>query len=442
MENLKEKLAEENQDQKIPVTILTGYLGAGKTTFVNYLLREHHGYRLAIIENEFGEVGIDGGLVMQSEEAIVEMMNGCICCTVREDLVPVLENLYKSRSKFDAILIETTGLADPAPVAQTFFAHPRVKSLFKLDAIITFVDCKHIVEHLDMKKAEGVENEAIEQVAFADRLVLNKTDLVNADELQIVKNRLRGINAEARMIETQQSIVPIESVLNIQAFDLEKTLEMDSEFLDVDAEHKHDDTISSVGICIDGSILGEMFQTWLNTLLKTKGQDIFRSKGILSFFGVDYKCVFQGVHMILNIDKLTHQKWRKGEQRTNRLCFIGRNLDRKMLEDELRACVVNGGKIPEPGTPPKTKLRFIYGHMVLVNIRMSGTWEPGIVVQQWFREPLWETGKFAAYLVRCSNGLLVHADRDTDVFIRDDEGLNFDSDELISKINDVKNTAN
>lgn len=402
------------KQKKIPVTILTGFLGAGKTTFVNYLLHQNHGHRLAIIENEFGEVGIDGGLVKRSEEQVVEMMNGCICCTVREDLVGVFDNLWTMREKFDAILIETTGLADPAPVAQTFFAHPEVEQRFKLDAIITFVDCKHIITHLDQKKAEGVENEAVEQVAFADRLILNKTDLVSAEELKVVKTRLAAINAAATMIESQNSVVPVASVLNIGAFDLEKTLEMDAEFLDVDAEHKHDSTVSSVGICIDGELRFGQFQTWMQNLLRTKGEEIYRSKGVLAIVGSDQKHVFQGVHMMLDFDTVEGQDWKIGETRTNRLCFIGQGLDRKELQDGLQACVFDG-KVPEPGTPPSTPLRFKAGDRVRVNV---GEWTAGRVVKQWYREQMWETGKFAAYQVRLDKGGLIYAPRDTNVFIR------------------------
>ena len=241
---------------KIPVTILTGYLGSGKTTFVNYLLKENHGHKFAIIENEFGEVGIDDGLVLQTNEEIIEMMNGCICCTVREDLITTIKELINTKKKkFNHIIIETTGLADPAPVAQTFFVDEDMSKLCRLDSIITFIDAKFTGQHLDEEKPEGVENEAHEQVAFADVLVLNKTDLVSKDEIEQIKKKLKGINVHAPIIETQHSRVPIDKVINIKAFDLDKTLQMDDGFLDVDSEHLHDSSISSFGIHIEGEFI-------------------------------------------------------------------------------------------------------------------------------------------------------------------------------------------
>merc|ERR1711988_1491684 len=238
---------------KVPVTILTGYLGSGKTTFVNYLLKENHGHKFAIIENEFGEVGIDDGLVLQTNEEVIEMMNGCICCTVREDLIVTIKKLCTTRrGKFDHIIIETTGLADPAPVAQTFFVDEEIAKLCVLDSIVTFIDAKFTGEHLDEEKPEGVENEAHEQVAFADVLVVNKTDLVSADELAALKTKLKNINVHAPILEAQHSRVPIDKVINIKAFDLDKTIEMDEGFLDVAAEHQHDSSITSFGIHIEG----------------------------------------------------------------------------------------------------------------------------------------------------------------------------------------------
>merc|ERR1712086_286938 len=202
----------------IPVTILTGYLGSGKTTFVNYLLKENHGHKFAIIENEFGEVGIDDGLILQSSEEIIEMMNGCICCTVRQDLIETIKKLVTERKgKFDHIIIETTGLADPAPVAQTFFVDDDCRALCRLDAIVTFIDAKFTGQHLDEEKPEGVENEAHEQVAFADVLVVNKTDLVTPEELDTIKEKLKGINQHATVLETQFSKVPVDKVINVKA---------------------------------------------------------------------------------------------------------------------------------------------------------------------------------------------------------------------------------
>merc|ERR1712057_121450 len=267
---------------KIPVTILTGYLGSGKTTFVNYLLKEHHGHKFAIIENEFGEVGIDDGLVLQSNEEVIEMMNGCICCTVREDLIVTIKKLCSgaTKKKFDHIIIETTGLADPAPVAQTFFVDDEVKELCRLDSIVTFIDSKFTAQHLDEEKPEGVENEAHEQVAFADVLVLNKTDLVSKDELEATKKKLNSINVHAPIIESQYSRVPVDKVIDIRAFDLDKTLAMDDGFLDIDAEHQHDSGISSFGIHIEGEFKPADLNAWLGKLMQQKGADLYRSKGI------------------------------------------------------------------------------------------------------------------------------------------------------------------
>jgi len=411
-----------SEKKKIPVTILTGFLGSGKTTFVNYLLKANHGKKIAIVENEFGEVGIDDGLVMQTKEEVIEMMNGCICCTVREDLIGALKNLATEHpGKFDSVLIETTGLADPAPVAQTFFVDDDMKALYELDSIITFVDSKHTSEHLKEVKPEGVENEAVEQVAFADLLVLNKTDLATKEELEALKKQLKAINSTAKMIETTYGQLKVEDVLDIKAFDLAKTVEMDDSFLDTEAEHMHDKSVSSVGVCIEGEFMPEKFNDWLNKLLREKGNDIYRSKGIIAMLGTDERYVFQGVHMMLMMRGSQSQEkgtvplpdWGKGEKKMNKLCFIGKNLDRNAITEGLKACIFDG-KIPEPGVPPKTQLRFKAGDKVRVNV---GEWVSGTVVKQWYREQLWETGKFVPYQVEISDGL-IWAPRDSDKFIR------------------------
>lgn len=412
---------EGKKSDKIPVTILTGFLGAGKTTFVNYMMKENHGKKIAIIENEFGEVGVDDGLVkMESKEAVIEMMNGCICCTVREDLVEVLKTLLKERrSQFDYVVIETTGLADPAPVAQTFFVHEELSKSFYLDSIVTFVDCKNTPDHLKEQRAEGVENEAVEQVAFADVLVLNKTDLVNEEEMKSLKEELRGINATAKMIETQQSKVPLEAVLEIRAFDLDKTLNMDEEFLKTDAEHKHDKTVSSVGFVIEGSFLPDKFNAWLQKFLQEKAVDVFRSKGIFSIVGSSERHVFQAVHMLMSMgssSELGHKlpAYEAGEKRLNKLCFIGRNLDRDFLYTELKKCV-HDGKPVDPGKPPNKKLRFKVGDTVQC---MTGEWSRGKVVKHWYREEYWETGRFAPYQVLLDAGDLIYVPQDANTLVR------------------------
>jgi G3E family GTPase len=326
-------------NDKVPVTVLTGFLGSGKTTLLNHILTEQHGLKIAVIENEFGEVGIDDALVLDAEEEIFEMNNGCICCTVRGDLIRILGNLMKRRDRFDQILIETTGLADPAPVAQTFFVDDEMSSQLRLDAIVTVVDAKHLLAHLDDDKPTGVENEAVEQLAFADRVVLNKVDLVpDPAELAELEARIRSINGLAPIIRTAYGKVDLDAILDVGAFDLDRVLAEDPSFLDLDAEHQHDQSVSSVGIEVRGAVDVDRLNGWLSPLLRDKGADIFRSKGILAIDGWEERYVFQGVHMLL--DGRADRAWQAGEDRVNRLVFIGRNLDRAQLEQGFRACLV------------------------------------------------------------------------------------------------------
>lgn len=323
-------------DDRVPVTVLTGFLGSGKTTLLNRILTEQHGQRIAVIENEFGDVGIDDALVVDSEEEIFEMNNGCICCTVRGDLIRILGALMRRRDRFDRVVVETTGLADPAPVAQTFFVDDEVRRQLRLDAIVTLVDARHIQTHLDEVKPDGVENEAVEQVAFADRIVLNKTDLVNDHDLCAIRSRLREINALAEIIPAQHAKVDLARVLDVGAFDLTRVLETDPQFLQ-QTDHQHDLTVASVGIDADGEVDLDRLNAWLGELLSTRGTDIFRSKGILALAGDANQYVFQGVHMLFDGD--TGRPWRPDEQRTNRLVFIGRNLDRTELEASFAVCL-------------------------------------------------------------------------------------------------------
>jgi G3E family GTPase len=342
MASLDNGVAEEGT--RTSVSILTGFLGAGKTTLVNNILRGQHGLRIAVIENEFGEVGVDDALVnMQTEEEVFEMNNGCICCTVRGDLLRIFEKLSRRR-KFDHILIETTGLADPAPVAQTFFVDEAVKANFELDAIITVVDARHIGQHLEEEKADGVENESVEQVAFADKIILNKMDLVNEEEKAAVIAKLRTINKVAEVIETTQCEVDLKAVMGIKAFDLAKVLQVEEDFLDTEGEHMHDDSVTSVGCTFPGALDLERTNAWLSRLLQEKGVDIFRSKGVMDIAGSDARYVFQGVHMLMGFscsDEGVGRGWNEGEEKMNRLIFIGRNLDRDELTSGFIGCVAD-----------------------------------------------------------------------------------------------------
>ncbi|WP_296709653.1 GTP-binding protein [Rhodoblastus sp.] len=365
--------------EKIPVTVLTGYLGAGKTTLLNRILTEDHGKKFAVIVNEFGEIGIDNDLVVDADEEVFEMNNGCICCTVRGDLIRIIEGLMRRKGKFDAILVETTGLADPAPVAQTFFVDADVQNEARLDAIVTVADAKFLAARL--KDAPEAKN----QIVFADVILLNKTDLVTPDELEEVEARIRGLNPYAKLHRTRNCDISLDAVLDRKAFDLDRILELEPEFLTVeehdhdhdhhghehqghghdhehhehghdhdcgpdcghDHEHKHehehkhdhghhapkvlhDDEVRSVAFQLDGPVDPDLFLPWINEVVQRDGPDILRSKGILAFPDEPRRYVFQGVHMILDGD--LQRDWKPEEKRASRIVFIGR----KLKEDELR----------------------------------------------------------------------------------------------------------
>lgn len=312
-----------------PVTVLTGYLGAGKTTLLNRILSHEHGKKVAVIVNEFGEVGIDNQLVIDADEEIFEMNNGCICCTVRGDLIRIIGNLMQRRNKFDHLVIETTGLADPAPVIQTFFIDEDLKAQLSLDATVTVVDSKHIWQHWDSSEAQ-------EQIAFADVIVLNKTDLVTPEQLDELERRIGEMNAIARVHRTQNCEISMDSVLGIQAFDLQRALSVDPEFLNEEA-HEHDESIYSFAIVEPQAVDLKKLDAWMSQLLQTQGPDIFRSKGILNVAGDERRFVFQGVHMIF--DGRADRPWKSQEVRKNELVFIGRNLDEGKIRDEFRACL-------------------------------------------------------------------------------------------------------
>jgi G3E family GTPase len=323
----------------VPVTILSGFLGSGKTTLLNYILTERHGHRIAVIENEFGEVNIDSALVLTSEEEIFEMTNGCICCvgSVRSDLIRILGQLMSRREKFDHILVETSGLADPNPVAATFFVDQDIARQVNLDGIVTLVDAKHIGKHLDDPKLAGADNQAIDQIMAADRVIINKIDLVNEAEIEALEGRIRGLNATAFLLRSSYAKVELEKILGIGAFDLSRTMASDEHFLD-DHSHQHDPSLDSISFVFDGSFEKERLNYYLEDLLQACGDDIFRLKGIIAISGDYRRAVLQGVHRIFEIRLADPWGARRDD---SKIVIIGRNLDRAKLDAGLRNCLVS-----------------------------------------------------------------------------------------------------
>jgi len=335
----------KNNDSKVPVSVLTGFSGSGKTTLLNHILKASHGKRIAVIENGFGKVGIDGALVrggsMVQEENIIEMNAGYTYCTVRGDLIVGLKNLMKNSKKsdkpLDGVLIETTGLADLAPVAQTFFADDFVRQHMRLDGILTLVDAKHIIQHLEDEKPEGAQNEAVEQIAFADRILLNKCDLVDSEEeLQEVERRIRAINEKVPIKRTTNSEVEMDYILGIRGFSLDK-IEMGGAFLEDSHDHHHDACVSSVGVDVVGEVVKEKLEEWISCLWNEKGVDLLRSKGVLAVKGRKQKFVFQAIHMLFASSQ--EGAWAPGEERRCKMIFIGRNLNREELTSGFMECM-------------------------------------------------------------------------------------------------------
>ncbi|MFC3108690.1 CobW family GTP-binding protein [Undibacterium arcticum] len=371
--------------QQVPVTILTGFLGSGKTTLLNYILTEKHGHRIAVIENEFGEVDVDSDLVLTSEEEIFQMTNGCICCVidVRTDLVRILQKLLARSEKFDHILVETSGLADPTPVAATFFMDNEVARQVSLDGVVTLVDALHIEGHLDDPQLQGIDNQAVDQIVAADRIIINKTDLVDEAAIVALEKRIRRINAGAQIMRSSHAQVDLTKILGIGGFSSSSAMATDPHFLDEhehahvcddtcehDHEHEHehdhvqaggaahghmhDPSVQSVSFVFDMPFNKQALDAHLAQLLATHGDDIFRLKGILAIAGDDRRYVLQGVHRVLELRSA--DAW-DSATRSSKVVFIGRNLDRRSLQTGLLECVYAAEAAPRetlrvPGLSP------------------------------------------------------------------------------------------
>ena len=417
---------------RVPVTILTGFLGSGKTTLFNHILTAAHGLKIAVIQNEFGEVGIDDALMakntrFQSDDEIVEVLNGCICCSVRTDLIKVLKKLAarakSGKLSLDCIVIETTGMANPAPVAQTILVDPEVRAFARLDGVVTLVDAKHIEQHLDESKSDGAINESVSQVAFADRLLLNKVDLV-PDEAALtrIESRLRAINGFAPIRRCTRSSVSVDEVLRLNGFDLQRALSRDPTFMDVKrAPTKHDGDVSSHSIdqgaprhlrgVKKGDLDLALVQEWIGSLLEDHGADLYRMKGVLAIAHAKQRFVFHSVHMVM--DGTFEEAWGEDEPRESKLVFIGKNIDSKALNASFNDCL----DTPELRAERVGSLRFAVGDAVECN--MGDEWALGEIVALMYRDDSMPPGQIAPYQIKTEHdGELIFAPSDCEDVVR------------------------